>query len=76
VAADPGLVEHLRSWRREVSRREGVPGFVILHDATIDDLCRLRPQNAGELLLVRGIGERKAERYGKGILEALRSFGK
>ncbi|MEO7141891.1 MAG: HRDC domain-containing protein, partial [Bryobacteraceae bacterium] len=69
------LAEHLRGWRRETARRESVPGFVILHDSTLEDLCRLRPRTLAELLAVRGVGERKIQRYGRQILDALAAFG-
>jgi ATP-dependent DNA helicase RecQ len=48
-----------------------VPAYVILHDATLDALSRQRPHNLNELLEVPGIGERKAERFGKKILELI-----
>jgi len=52
-----------------------MPPYVILHDATIDALCRQRPRNAAELLEVPGIGERKAERFGVRILELIAEAG-
>jgi ATP-dependent DNA helicase RecQ len=65
------LREKLRAWRRELAKLQGMPPYVILHDATIDALCRLRPRDAAELLEVPGIGERKAERFGARILELI-----
>jgi ATP-dependent DNA helicase RecQ len=58
----------LRAWRRELAKAQGMPPYVILHDATIDALCRARPRDLGGLLEVPGIGERKAERFGARIL--------
>jgi ATP-dependent DNA helicase RecQ len=46
-----------------------MPPYVILHDATINALCRARPRDLAGLLEVPGIGERKAERFGARILE-------
>ena len=65
------LREKLRAWRRDLARQQSVPAYVILHDATLDALCRQRPRDAGELLEVPGIGERKAERFGTKILELI-----
>jgi ATP-dependent DNA helicase RecQ len=65
------LRERLRAWRRELAKLQGMPPYVILHDATIDALCRQRPRNMEELLEVPGIGERKAERFGARILELI-----
>ena len=30
------LRERLRAWRRELAKAQGMPPYVILHDATID----------------------------------------
>ena len=67
------LRERLRAWRREFAKEQAVPAYVILHDATLDALCRQRPGNVAELLQVPGIGERKAERFGARILELIAS---
>jgi ATP-dependent DNA helicase RecQ len=59
----------LKDWRRELAKTQAVPAFVILHDTSLEALCRMRPRNAAQLLAVPGIGERKAERFGARILE-------
>jgi ATP-dependent DNA helicase RecQ len=71
---DPGLAEILREWRRKMAREQKVPAYVVLHDSTLEQLCRLRPKNLHELRQVAGIGERKAEVYGDAILQALRNY--
>src|SRR5260370_37038799 len=48
---------------------------MILHDSTLEELCRRRPSNFGELKQVPGIGEKKADVYGAELLQALRNFG-
>ena len=71
---DPKLEEALREWRREVAREQGLAAFIVLHDATIDDLCRMRPSTLAEVRQVPRFGERKTELYGEQILEILRRF--
>jgi ATP-dependent DNA helicase RecQ len=71
---DTALLEYLREWRRVVARRQGVPAFMILHDTSLEDLCRKNPSNLRELLRVSGVGERKAEIYGAEIFAALESY--
>ena len=73
--ADPMLAEYLREWRRNMARQNNVPAYIILHDTTLDELCRRRPTNLAALKQVPGIGEKKAEVYGAEILQALRNFG-
>jgi ATP-dependent DNA helicase RecQ len=48
-----------------------VPAYVILHDSTIDALCRQVPATIAELMDVQGIGEKKAERFGAAILRVI-----
>jgi ATP-dependent DNA helicase RecQ len=45
-----------------------------MHDTTLDEICRIRPVSLDGLLQVSGIGERKAELYGREILDALSRF--
>jgi ATP-dependent DNA helicase RecQ len=71
---DPELREYLRQWRREMAREQGTPAFVVMHDASLEEVCRKQPISIPELLCVSGFGERKAGMYGQEIFEALRRF--
>jgi ATP-dependent DNA helicase RecQ len=74
AAYDPGVAEYLREWRRSMAREQKVPAYIVLHDSTLEELCRRRPATLAELRQVPGIGERKADVYGAEILQALRNF--
>jgi ATP-dependent DNA helicase RecQ len=71
---NPELREFLREWRRETANQQNVAPFVVMHDTTLDALCRQRPNSLQELLHVTGIGERKAQKYGAQILDAFKRF--
>ncbi len=73
---DPVIVEHLKRWRSDRARRQGVPAYVILHDKALADLARRRPATPDELLEVHGIGEAKAAKYGQDLLQAIDQCGK
>ena len=73
---DPELREYLREWRREIAKQQNTPAFVVMHDTTLDEICRIRPRSVRDLLHISGIGERKAALYGQQILDALRQFDK
>src|SRR6267143_6117847 len=75
-AIDSELREYLREWRREIAKQQNTPAFVVMHDTTLDEICRIRPRSVRDLLHISGIGERKAELYGQQILDALRRFDK
>ena len=70
------LREYLREWRRAMAKEQGVPAFVVLHDTSLDEICRQNPSSIAELLKITGIGERKAQTYGQEILAALRNYRK
>jgi superfamily II DNA helicase RecQ len=72
--SDP-IVARLRSWRSSRSTEDGVPAYVILHDATLHELSRLRPSTPSELADIRGLGPAKVERYGAAILEVIGTAG-
>jgi len=71
---DPELREYLRQWRGAVANEENVPAFVVMHDTSLAEICRKRPASLAEIRGVSGFGERKTERYGQQILDALERF--
>jgi ATP-dependent DNA helicase RecQ len=71
---DPALADYLREWRRSIARENKIPAYVVLHDSTLEELCRRRPTKLAQLMQVPGIGERKADVYGAEILQAIRNF--
>ncbi len=71
---DPDLREYLREWRRSTAREQNVAAFVILHDTTLEEICRVQPSSIAELRTITGIGERKADMYGNKILAALQRY--
>jgi ATP-dependent DNA helicase RecQ len=71
---DPELREYLREWRRLTSKEMGTAAFIVMHDSSLNELCRVRPRTLEELRGVSGFGERKTELYGPQILEALERF--
>ena len=71
---DPALRDLLREWRRDSSNEQNVPAYVVMHDTTLEEICRVRPESISALLHVTGIGARKAEMYGSQILGVLKRF--
>jgi ATP-dependent DNA helicase RecQ len=71
---DADLREYLREWRRAAAKEQGVPAFVVLHDTSLDDLCRVRPTTLERLRGIFGFGEIKTAKYGPAILAALAAY--
>ncbi len=72
--ADSPLFHHLKDWRREQARNQGVPPYVVFHDRTLMEVAARRPRCPEELGQISGIGQAKLDRYGSGLLEALLGF--
>ncbi|WP_079126177.1 DNA helicase RecQ [Streptomyces sp. ERV7] len=65
------LFEALRAWRAAQAREQGVPAYVIFHDATLREIAVARPGSVEELGTIAGVGEKKLATYGEGVLEVL-----
>jgi ATP-dependent DNA helicase RecQ len=66
--------EALRAWRAEQAREQGVPAYVIFHDATLREIVTVWPTSVAQLGGVGGVGEKKLATYGEGVLAALASL--
>lgn len=71
---DPDLLEYMREWRRTAAKEQGVPAFVVLHDSSLHEICRVLPASLAQLCTITGIGERKAATYGQRVLAALQQY--
>ena len=65
---DPQLFERLKRLRTELAEEAGVAPFVIFHDKTLKAIAGYKPGTPAALLEIPGIGEMKAERYGRRVL--------
>ena len=66
--------EKLRACRKRLAEEQGVPPYVIFHDATLRALLEHRPSSREEMRAISGIGEAKLDRYGDTFLEVLGSL--
>nr|WP_240634382.1 MULTISPECIES: DNA helicase RecQ [Streptomyces] len=67
--------EALRSWRAEQAREQGVPAYVIFHDATLREIATVWPTSVSDLGGISGVGEKKLVTYGEGVVGVLASLG-
>ena len=61
----------LRKWRGETARVQGVPAYVVFHDATLREIAARTPTSLQQLGTISGVGENKLAKYGQPILDAL-----
>ncbi|BAV34935.1 ATP-dependent DNA helicase RecQ [Sulfuricaulis limicola] len=68
---DSALWEALRARRRQLALDQGVPPYVVFHDATLTQMIERRPRTLGEFGEISGVGERKLAAYGQEFLEII-----
>ena len=65
---DAGLFERLRIWRGEKAREQKVPAYVVLHNSHLEEISASKPRTIQELGSIKGVGLRRAARYGEELL--------
>lgn len=65
------VFERLRAWRAATAKEQGVPAYVIFHDATLREIATRAPHTLGELGTVTGVGENKLAKHGQSVLDVL-----
>jgi ATP-dependent DNA helicase RecQ len=68
---DEALFQKLRAWRREAANAQGVPPYVVFHDATLLAVVQARPRSTADLAGLPGIGGAKRDRYGAGLIDVV-----
>lgn len=63
------LMERLKWWRMEVARRQNMPAYVILQDATLREIAVTKPQTPDDLLRISGMGSKRLAMWGGDILK-------
>jgi ATP-dependent DNA helicase RecQ len=69
---ETAMWQSLRELRAQLAREQGVPAYVIFHDATLLQMLRDRPRTLGQLAAMSGIGAAKLTRYGETFLGVLK----
>ncbi len=67
------IFERLRAWRAATAKEQGVPAYVVFHDATLREIATRLPATLAELDTVSGVGVAKREKYGPKVLQELQS---
>jgi ATP-dependent DNA helicase RecQ len=75
TADGDALFERLRILRKQLADTQGLPPYVIFHDATLREMVARRPQTLSQFAGIRGVGEGKLARYGQQFIAALREPG-
>ncbi|HOW25666.1 MAG TPA: DNA helicase RecQ [Bacteroidales bacterium] len=71
---DKTLFSLLKDLRKEISRKESLPPFVIFQDPSLEDMAIQYPVNEEELKQITGVGIGKAQKYGRPFLELIKQY--
>ncbi len=71
---DADLWEALRARRKELADEQGVPPYVIFHDATLLEMVSQRPLSEAELGNINGVGAKKLLAYARPFLTIIEEF--
>jgi superfamily II DNA helicase RecQ len=70
------LFNVLREWRTDMSKKEGIPPYIICNNIQMANIAIKRPYSLNALQEIDGIGKAKIEKYGREILQIIASHGK
>lgn len=73
-SSDMQLFSLLQDLRKDMSRKEGLPPFVIFQDPSLSDMAIQYPINMDELVQITGVGAGKASKYGQPFLDLIREY--
>ena len=71
---DETLFSMLKSLRKSIAEKKGVPPYVIFQDPSLEDMATTYPISLEELKNIRGVGDGKAARYGKEFCELIAKY--
>lgn len=70
------LFDKLRTLRTELSRKKGVPPFIIFPDTSLKEMSINYPKDKQQFLEVKGVGLKKYDTYGELFLNEIKDYCK
>lgn len=74
AVADQQLMNMLKDLRKKVSKRLGVPPFVVFQDPSLEDMALKYPISVEEMKNIHGVGDGKAKKYGKDFIDFIKKY--
>ncbi len=68
------LYNRLREWRKNKAQKNGVPVYIIATNTELKQLVVQAPTTIESLKNIKGFGKKKIERYGKEIINFIKTF--
>jgi ATP-dependent DNA helicase RecQ len=74
ASADEVLLKMLKELQKSVAKKNGVPPYAVLLEPSLEDMALKYPMTMDELKNIYGIGEGKANKYGKPFIELIARY--
>ena len=74
LSYDEKLFKHLKEVRLEMARMRNIPPFIIFSDASLKEMSQKKPRTEDEMLMIKGVGDKKLLQYGDIFLTEIREF--
>ena len=71
---DQNLLAMLKDVRKDLSRKQNLPAWVIFTDPSLEDMSIQYPMTVDELKNCQGVGEGKARKFGKPFIELIAKY--
>jgi ATP-dependent DNA helicase RecQ len=68
------LLQRLTALRKKIAAEQGLPAYIIFHDKTLQEICRLLPSDLQTFGTIQGVGSSKLAKYGSRFLEVVREY--
>lgn len=76
LSYDEKLFKHLKEVRLDMARMRNIPPFIIFSDASLKEMSQKKPRTEDEMLMIKGVGDKKLLQYGDIFLAEIREFEK
>lgn len=76
IAFDDALLKQLKDLRKRIAKKHQIPPFAVFQDSSLDDMTMQYPTTVKELTNVFGVGEGKAQKFGKDFVEFIAQYVK
>lgn len=73
-ALDTQLFNMLKDLRKDISKKENLPPFVIFQDPSLEDMTVQYPITLKELENISGVGAGKAQKYGQPFVDLIANY--
>lgn len=74
MTTDEQLMGLLKSLRKDVGKKKGIPPYAIFQDPSLEDMTLKYPTSIEELSNIHGVGDGKAKKFGKEFITLIAKY--